>query len=240
MSESPFIPFYTSDFLGGTGGMTASTKGVYITLLCLIYEQEGPLSQRWEALARRCGCTLPAFKRAVSDLQDDGKIDLIDGMIWSSKCEKHMAQRRERSISAKAAAEKRWQKAKENQCEGDANALRGQCKPEPEPEIDTNVSIVAASPAKTKRRKPSKQMPDDWTPDQATALRLKDQHNLTNDDLQFCYEQFRDDAHAKDKRFADWNRAFATWVRNSVNWGQIGPGSKRRGNQVNGTGSAFY
>lgn len=106
--------------------------------------------------------------------------------------------------------------------------------------IDTNVSIGAASPSKPKRRKPSKQMPDDWTPDQATALRLRDQHDLTNDDLQFCYEQFRDDAHAKDKRFADWNRAFATWVRNSVNWGQIGPGSKRRGNQVNGTGSAFY
>jgi len=27
MSQSPFIPFYTSDFLGGTGGMTAATKG---------------------------------------------------------------------------------------------------------------------------------------------------------------------------------------------------------------------
>lgn len=106
--------------------------------------------------------------------------------------------------------------------------------------IDADASIGAASPSKPQRRKPSKQMPDDWTPDQATALRLRDQHDLTNDDLQFCYEQFRDDAHAKDKRFADWNRAFATWVRNSVNWGQIGPGSKRRGNQVNGTGSAFY
>ena len=114
--------------------------------------------------------------------------------------------------------------------------------PEPSYNHQETSLFGEASPAKTKRRKPSKQMPDDWTPDQATALRLRDQHNLTNDDLQFCYEQFRDDAHAKDKRFADWNRAFATWVRNSVNWGQVGPGSKRRGNSLNGSasGSAFY
>lgn len=240
MSDAPYVQFYTSDFLGGTSGMTASCKGVYITLLCQMYEGEAPLHQSWDMLARRCGATLPAFKKALEALQDDGKITLVDGGIWSPKCEKHITLRRERQKSAKAAAVKRWEKTKEKQGKADASAYDPQCYPEPEPEIDTNVSIGAASPSKPKRRKPSKQMPDDWTPDQATALRLRDQHDLTNDDLQFCYEQFRDDAHAKDKRFADWNRAFATWVRNSVNWGQIGPGSKRRGNQVNGTGSAFY
>lgn len=134
MSEAPYIPFYTSDFLGGTSGMTAATKGVYITLLCLMYEAEGPLAQKWDTLARRCGCTLPAFKRAVQDLVDDGKIVILNDGIWSEKCEKHLAQRRERRSSAKAAAEKRWQKDKQKQGEGDAPASSAHCQPEPEPE----------------------------------------------------------------------------------------------------------
>jgi len=140
--SSPYIPFYTSDFLGGTGGMTAAMKGVYITLLCLIYEEEGPVPQSWDMLARRCGCTLPAFKKAVEALQADGKIQIIDGAIWSDKCAKHIAQRGERRNSARSAAEKRWEKTQQKQGKADATAMRGQCQPEPEPEpySDTNVS----------------------------------------------------------------------------------------------------
>jgi uncharacterized protein YdaU (DUF1376 family) len=151
VSQSPFIPFYTSDFLGGTGGMTAATKGVYITLLCLMYESEGPLAQKWDMLSRRCGATLPAFKNAVQDLIDDGKIVILDGGIWSEKCEKHLSQRRDRSISASAAANKRWQKTEQKQGQADANASVPQCKPEPEPEPDikeedTIVSSVVSLP----------------------------------------------------------------------------------------------
>jgi uncharacterized protein YdaU (DUF1376 family) len=151
MSDSPYVPFYTSDFLGGTGGMTAATKGVYITLLCLIYEAEGPVTQKWDMLARRCGCTLPAFKKAVQDLVDDGKIAVVDEGIWSEKCEKHLAQRVERRSSAKAAAKKRWQKIEQKQGNVDAGASSAQCQPEPEPKRDTNVSLSKRARAKPER-----------------------------------------------------------------------------------------
>ena len=36
----PLVPFYTSDFLAGTSGMTAASRGGYITLLCLMCEAE--------------------------------------------------------------------------------------------------------------------------------------------------------------------------------------------------------
>lgn len=136
MSENPYIPFYTSDFLAGTGGMTASTKGVYITLLCLIYDAERPLAQSWETLARRCGCTLPAFHKAVQSLSEDGKIEVSDGEIWSQKCAKHLAQRCERRNSAASAANERWKKAKQKQRKADATASKAQCQSEPEPELD--------------------------------------------------------------------------------------------------------
>lgn len=155
MGESPFINFYTSDFLAGTGGMTAATKGVYITILCLIYETEGALGQKWDVLARRCGCTLPAFKRAISDLVDDGKLEIVDGQIWSEKCEKHLTQRRERQSSARSAAKKRWQKSKQKQGQSNAAAMQAQCQPKPEPDIkeDTNVSS---------QKKRGSRLPEDW------------------------------------------------------------------------------
>lgn len=144
MSETPYVPFYTSDFLAGTSGMTSSVKGVYITLLCLMYEAEGPLTQKWDMLARRCGCTLPAFERSLSVLQDDGKVEITEAGIWSPKCDKHIAERRERSNSAKAAAKKRWGKTEQKQGMEDAGAMRTQCQPEPEPkEIDKSISTRA-------------------------------------------------------------------------------------------------
>lgn len=136
MSDQPFIPFYTSDFLAGTGGMTAATKGVYITLLCLIYEAEAPLSQDWYTLARRCGCTLPAFKKAIEMLADDAKIEIVEGRIWSEKCEKHLASRRQRRTDARSAAKKRWEKTEEKQAEGDAVAMPRVCQPKPKPKLD--------------------------------------------------------------------------------------------------------
>jgi uncharacterized protein YdaU (DUF1376 family) len=145
VSNTPFVPFYTSDFLSGTGGMTAATKGVYITILCLIYEAETPLPQSWETLARRCGCTLPAFKKAVEALIDDGKVTLIDGAIWSPKCEKHLALRRERQSSARSAAKTRWQKSEQNQSEDDAGASFPQCQPEPEPEPEEKEAAAAVT-----------------------------------------------------------------------------------------------
>jgi uncharacterized protein YdaU (DUF1376 family) len=139
MSDAPFVNFYTSDFLGGTSGMTAATKGVYITLLCLMYEAEKPLGQSRDAIARRCGCTVPAFEKALAALIEDGKVEVGPDGIWSQKCEKHIASRRERRNSAKAAAEKRWQKSEQKQSKADAAASIPQCKPEPEPEIYTEA-----------------------------------------------------------------------------------------------------
>ena len=113
-----------------------------------MYDAEAPLGQQWDTLARRCGCTLPAFKKAMAALQDDGKVSVGGDGIWSQKCEKHITLRRERQNSAKAAAKKRWEKTKEKQGQGDADACDPHCQPEPEPESDllrdTKVSLLCS------------------------------------------------------------------------------------------------
>jgi len=141
MNGGPYVQLYTSDFLGGTSGMTATTKGVYITLICLMYESEAPLGQSWQALSRRCGCTLPGFKKAVQDLLDEGKMSVSDAGIWSSKCDKHIALRHERRSSAKAAADERWRKTKQKQRIPDTDALQAQCQPEPKPKREGKPSL---------------------------------------------------------------------------------------------------
>ena len=160
MSEAPYIQFYTSDFLAGTSGMTASTKGVYITLLSLMYEAEAPLPQQWDTLARRCGCTLPAFKKAIQSLVDDGKVAVLETGIWSEKCEKHIAQRRERRNSAKAAANTRWQKSEQKQGKPDADAMQTQCQPEPEPE-PYEVATATSSAQQPREASPGPDLVDD-------------------------------------------------------------------------------
>lgn len=41
MSGDPWVKFWPSDWLAGTSGLTAAERGVYITILALIYEQRG-------------------------------------------------------------------------------------------------------------------------------------------------------------------------------------------------------
>lgn len=228
MSESPYVPFYTSDFLAGTSGMTAATKGVYITLLCLMYEAEGPLTQKLDTLARRCGCTLPAFKRAISDLQDDGKITATDAGLWSEKCDKHITQRRERSDSAKAAAKKRWEKTEQKQCEGDASACDPQCQPEPEPEPikkDTNVS--------QKKSTRGTRLSVDWVlPSEWGEWALSE--GWPEPAIRDQADRFRDYWISKPGQKGvklDWLATWRNWMRNSnapkaIKGGQNGPASK--------------
>lgn len=209
MSEAPFINFYTSDFLAGTSGMTAATKGVYITLLCLIYEAEAPLAQNWDTLARRCGCTRPAFRKAVEALEDDGKIEVNDGLIWSEKCEKHLALRAERRNSAKAAAKKRWQKSEKKQARADATAFNPQCKPEPEPEIEANASISRA-------RKRASRLPENWQlPKEWGDWALSEGWSEATTRAEA--EKFRDywiAAPGAKGRKLDWFATWRNWLRN--------------------------
>jgi len=208
MGHGPYVQFYTSDFLAGTGGMTASTKGVYITIICMIYEAEAPLPQSWDSLARQCGCTLPAFKKAIQELQRDGKIEVTDAGIWSPKCEKHLTLRRERQSSARAAAESRWQKTKQNQRQDDATALRTQCQPEPEPEPYKKEEAKASS-KKGSRLPRDWSLPQEWS-DWALAQGMDELSSRREAD------RFRDywvSAPGQRGVKMDWQAVWRNWVR---------------------------
>lgn len=142
MGESPFIKFYPSDFLAGTSGLSPAERGVYITLLCLIYEADGPIERHDARLSRRCGSPKAAFKRVLEALIDEGKIVEVDGMLSNRRAEKAIVDRQNRSQIGTHAAQQRWaaqdEKTQQNQRQDDARAMPEQCtsdasqKPEPE------------------------------------------------------------------------------------------------------------
>ena len=74
MSDSPFFQFYPSDWLAGTRGLTAAETGVYITLVAMMYEAEGPIPNDAKRLARLCGSTPAAFKKCIDGLLATGKL----------------------------------------------------------------------------------------------------------------------------------------------------------------------
>ena len=109
MSEAPFVQFVPSDWLAGTAGMTPAERGIYITLVCLIYENAGPIERQDRRLARVCGCSASAFVRILEILIDEGKImEVDDNFLTNDRCERQLRKRSEKSQKARRSVQKRW------------------------------------------------------------------------------------------------------------------------------------
>jgi len=212
--------------------MTAATKGVYITLTCMMYEAEAPLHQSWDMLARRCGATLPAFRKAIEALQDDNKMLIVDGGLWSPKCDKHIALRRERQKSAKAAAEIRWQKSQQKQSTEDAGAYDPQCYSEPEPEEEKREAYASQKKARGMR------LPEDWfLPMEWGEWAISE--GMDRDAVRVQADRFKDYWLAKagkDATKLDWQATWRNWIRSAK---ERGNGNGNRGGVRQREGAAF-
>jgi len=86
--SDPWFKFYPSDWLSGTRGLTAAETGIYITMIAMMYENEGPLSMDLARLARLCGCPKPSLLKCLETLVEDGKILDTEEGYWNEKVEK--------------------------------------------------------------------------------------------------------------------------------------------------------
>lgn len=159
MSDTPWVKFYSSDWLGGTSGLTAAERGVYITLCALMYEFNGPIRRDDGRLSRRCGCTKAAFTKILGALIEDRKIIEIGGddgpHLTNRKCETEISDRAIRSEKARAVAQSRWSaqsgKTQGNQRRKNASASATQCESEPEPDIERDKIINISTRGRAKR-----------------------------------------------------------------------------------------
>lgn len=73
------------------------------------------------------------------------------------------------------------------------------------PILDVSDGKPSSSPS---RRKPSKAIPNDWAPSPSHVEKCAAEHI----DLEHEAEKFRNNALAKDMRYANWDRAFTNWL----------------------------
>lgn len=150
MVADPWVKFYPSDWLAGTSGLTAAERGVYITIVCLIYETGGPVRLDLTRLARRCGVPAGSFRRILDSLMDQGKLVQTPDGITNKRAEDVMQDRENRITKAQSGAlktnaiqaEKRQQKQAPQQKERDAERYANQNQNQIK-KRETKVSLCA-------------------------------------------------------------------------------------------------
>jgi len=142
MSDTPFIKFFPSDFLAGVSGLSPSERGVYITVLSLIWDNDGPVDMDEGRLARRCGGPKATVKKIIQVLIDEGKLVRTARGLTNRRAENALSDRQSRVKKAKGAARQRWdaqsEKTQQNQRAENAGAyadamppdMLGGCHPE--------------------------------------------------------------------------------------------------------------
>jgi uncharacterized protein YdaU (DUF1376 family) len=98
MSKSEqWVRFFPNDWLTGTAHLKCLEKGVYITLIALMYDNNGPIENDPKWLTGQCGVTRRTFDKALKKLILVKKITTEDGSRLScKKCEKEQTFRNEK------------------------------------------------------------------------------------------------------------------------------------------------
>lgn len=214
MGDKPFIKFYPSDFLGGTSGLSPAERGVYITLLCLIYEADGEIARDDARLSRRCGSPKASFSRILDALICEGKLIERDGMLSNKRAKKAIVDRQNRAQNASHAARLKWsaqvKKNKQNQRKNCAGAMRAQCvkdasqSPEPEPDIKTESND---SVKKTRVKEPDLfaefwgRYPKRVGKADAHKAYIRAMKKITHDDLMFALSERLPALEAREKKY---------------------------------------
>lgn len=108
MAESPWIKFYTSDFLTGVADLQADEIGIYTVLLSLIWDKGGPIADDSAWLARRAGTSTRRFNQVRARLIDMGKLEARGGLLANRRALQEVTKRDGKSAQARNAALVRW------------------------------------------------------------------------------------------------------------------------------------
>lgn len=159
--SDPWFRFFPSDWLAGTSGLSAAERGVYITLLAMMYDHGGSIKRDDERLARRCGLPIVGFRRALEALIAENKILFVNGELVNERAKREFIERESYSLAQSNNASSRWKKRKQNQSKHHASALPPQCEanaahdglampiPQPQPHSD-NLPAVQLTAARDK------------------------------------------------------------------------------------------
>ncbi|MGH8595515.1 MAG: DUF1376 domain-containing protein, partial [Gammaproteobacteria bacterium] len=135
-----WFPFYASDFIGATAGLSLSERALY-TLMLVFYYEVGPFPTERIRVYRIVGCESDEQKRAVDHLLGEFFVQMADGW-YQEKAERVKCDMRSRSDRARAKAGKRWHPDAVH----DATALPQQCHSNAGAMLTTTTTTTTTKP----------------------------------------------------------------------------------------------
>lgn len=116
MAAPPWFRFFSSKWLGGCVGLSDRERGVYITLVALMYEHQGPIEPDRARLSRACGCRgVGDFDRSLTVLIATGKIYETDGLLFNRMAKEELRKRDFRIQSSTTGGRARGKQMQQNQ-----------------------------------------------------------------------------------------------------------------------------
>lgn len=93
------FPLYPRDWLSGTNDLTPAARGVYINLLCAMYDRGGPLPYDERQFCRIVGCaTVRSLRQLLGELIAAGKLSVEDGHLTNARMMAELAKFRSRRV----------------------------------------------------------------------------------------------------------------------------------------------
>jgi len=83
MSKLPWHKHYHADALNGMAALPVDLRGVYYTILDLIYDRRGPLAESDSMMAARMCCSKAKWRKYRSALVASGKIEITEDGIYA-------------------------------------------------------------------------------------------------------------------------------------------------------------
>ena len=142
-TQYPWFPFYAADWTQGVAHMTATQRGIYISLLAYQWANGSvPVD------ADACGRIAGASCLHDSDWVVVSQKFIRDGDVMrNQRLEECRQSNKNKSDAAKRAAEVRWGSMRP-QCERNADAMRTQCESESKSQSESHTNPPIAPPSR--------------------------------------------------------------------------------------------
>jgi uncharacterized protein YdaU (DUF1376 family) len=123
VSTSPWTKFYASDWLNGARALSLQERGLYITLIAMMYDEGGPIVGSDERFARLCGCKVSEFQKGLAALVAEGKIIKTERGLWNNRVQKELGKIQEKSAKQSDNAKSRWSKNPDISTSGECHGI---------------------------------------------------------------------------------------------------------------------
>ena len=207
----PYFDFYPSDFMKGIRGLTPQEVGVYTMLLCLIYEENGPVEYHVTRLSTYCAMRETSFIKTVERLIDLGKMTLSGGMLSNRRAMEEIESRNERMKSNSRAGKISAEKRQEKQRRASTRVEHQSNHTDSEPELNKEKEEPKGSSKKPAAR--ASQVPSDFQPT-SSGMEYAVAKGMPAAIIPAQVEKFILHHQSKGSTFKDVGRAWQTWCLN--------------------------